>query len=190
MAEISREPSDEFLVQRAQRGDQEAFTALFNRYNLPICKFLWGMVKNYADVQDLAQQTFIKVHKKLATLTKGTSFEPWLYRIAENTARDYLRAKRRYPYLSSEELKEDYEEWGTAFEDRVEQTLLFEQIQEELLKKLPETQGRCFVLRMQGIEPAEIARRLNLSKGTVRTYLSKAFLMARTEYTRLRRYPQ
>ncbi|HLG75824.1 MAG TPA: sigma factor [Ktedonobacteraceae bacterium] len=65
-------------------------------------------MRNHTDVQDLAQQTFIKAHQKLPTLTKGTSFERWLYRIAENTARDYFRAKKRRPVLSSENLEEDY----------------------------------------------------------------------------------
>ncbi len=186
MPDLSGNVTDEWLVQQAQSGDQEAFTVLFLRYNQPICKFLWHIVHNYADVQDLAQQTFIKAHKKLPTLTRGTSFERWLYRIAENSARDYLRAKKRRPYLSSENLAEEYGDLGVAFEDRVEWEMLLELIQHEILKKLTTTQGKCFLLRLQGIEPAEIARRLHLSKGTVRTYLSKAALIAREEYLHVR----
>jgi RNA polymerase sigma-70 factor, ECF subfamily len=185
MSDLSGEASDEWLVQQVRCGDQDAFTQLFHKYNQPICKFLWDIVKNYADVQDLSQQTFIKVHKKLPTLARGASFERWLYRIAENTARDYLRANMRRPFLSRESLDEDYSDWNSAFEDRVERMILFQQIQEDVLKKLTQKQALCFTLRVQGIEPVEIARRLRLSEGTVRTYLSKAFLVAREEYLHL-----
>jgi RNA polymerase sigma-70 factor (ECF subfamily) len=185
MSDLSDEASDEWLVQQIRCGDQDAFAQLFYRYNQPISKFLWSIVRNYADVQDLSQQTFIKVHKKLPTLARGASFERWLYRIAENTARDHLRASLRRPFFSQESLDENHREWDATFEDSVERAILFKQIQETVQKKITQKQATCFTLRIQGIEPAEIARRLHLSEGTVRTYLSKVFLLAREEYLQL-----
>ena len=86
---------EEELVGRARRGDAEAFRDLFNRFFAMIHAFSYRACLNEAVADDLAQETFIKAARSLHTLEAGASFKAWLYRIAANTFRDWLREKAR-----------------------------------------------------------------------------------------------
>lgn len=87
--------SDEDLMQAYVGGDQRAFDALYRRYR-PV---LLGVTRRYvaapADVEDLVQLTFLKLHRARATYRAGTPLRPWLFMIARNTRRDFLRARLR-----------------------------------------------------------------------------------------------
>ena len=76
--------SDECLVSHAQNGGEDAFTRLFHKYNAPICKHILQLVRNHEEMQDLAQITFWKAFRNIATLKGGSHFKSWLYQIAAN----------------------------------------------------------------------------------------------------------
>jgi len=85
-------------VGKARRGDEAAFEILFNLYSRRILNFIHASSGRDEEVsRDLLQDTFLKVHAKLAGLRDETRFESWLYSIASNCCRDHLRKKRREP---------------------------------------------------------------------------------------------
>src|SRR6516225_4200352 len=78
------------LVEQARTGDRAAFTALFQQYNAPICRYLTHLVGNEEVGRDLAQETFLAAWRSLPGLQEGLHFSPWLYRIATNQAYAHL----------------------------------------------------------------------------------------------------
>jgi RNA polymerase sigma-70 factor (ECF subfamily) len=179
-------PDDQELVQRVRRGNQEAFTELFRRYNEPLCGYILCIVGNHDDMQDIAQQTYEKVYTFLRTSSEEVlSFKGLLYTTAKNTTKDYCRAKQRRPPPSRGSPQEDREDIGPMVEELAIQAELLVLAWEETQKKLTFTQMQCFIWHHEGVEIEEIARRLRLSKKTVRTYLSKVYPSLRQAYRRL-----
>lgn len=86
------------LVERLREGDEEAFAALYEEYQLRIYEYLAGLVGK-SDAYDLLQDTFIKMLTRIGTLQDATKFTSWLFRIARNCAYDHLRRKYRYQVL-------------------------------------------------------------------------------------------
>src|SRR5579871_5632237 len=85
-------------VERAYGGDTQAFDRLYRYFYTPICLYLAHMVGDYEEGCDLAQETFLKAWQGLHTIHNMARFDSWLYRIATNTAIDYLRRRRfRWP---------------------------------------------------------------------------------------------
>jgi RNA polymerase sigma-70 factor (ECF subfamily) len=89
--------SDEALMSAYVRGDQAAFRELFARYAPVLVRFLQARVGNAADAQELAQQTFLQVHRARAEFHPGGTLRPWIVTIAANLARDHLRRRSRRP---------------------------------------------------------------------------------------------
>src|SRR5947207_2575076 len=95
------EPDDETLAACASNGDAGAFASLFNRYHEMIRAFAYRLCLVQSDAQDIAQETFIKAARSLASFRGGSSFRTWLYRIATNAGRDWLRGKMRAQRLEA-----------------------------------------------------------------------------------------
>jgi RNA polymerase sigma-70 factor (ECF subfamily) len=87
-------PTDEALLQDARSGDDEAIAALINRHGAGIFSYLRRIVHSHECAEDLFQETWIRVAERCGTLKAGTPVKPWIYRIALNLARDYLRRER------------------------------------------------------------------------------------------------
>src|SRR3974390_496042 len=104
MPSTARDPTDAWLpeeeiryatiVERAQAGDKLAFAALFENYNARICTYLAHIVGHEEEGRDLAQETFLKAWQSIGSLQNESRFDTWLYRIATNTAFDYLRRRK------------------------------------------------------------------------------------------------
>jgi RNA polymerase sigma-70 factor (ECF subfamily) len=90
---------EELLVERARQGDHEAFASLFEAYNARICNYLARLVGDEELGRDLAQDTLIAAWRSLPQTLDELRFGPWLYRIATNTARSYLRHARLLSWL-------------------------------------------------------------------------------------------
>lgn len=86
--------SDEELVGRSRRGDDEAFRVIFERYARPVTGFILGMVGQPALAEELAQETFIRAHRKLPTLREPARLSTWLFGIAKNVAREALAERQ------------------------------------------------------------------------------------------------
>jgi RNA polymerase sigma-70 factor (ECF subfamily) len=160
------------LVKRAQDGDTEAFAVLFRNYNSGLHTYLSGLVGNQEDAEDLAQTTFVKVWQNLPQLKDATRFKAWLYTIATNQGRDFLRARRRneihYERVSTEEV--DAFQHTAAFEDALEERSLVEQS----LMQLSLRDRECLMLQVLGFAIPEIASVLNIRKLSAATYISLA----------------
>ncbi|MDY0007750.1 MAG: sigma-70 family RNA polymerase sigma factor, partial [Spongiibacteraceae bacterium] len=91
------EQSDQQLVERVQRGDKRAFDLLVRKYQSRIFGLISRYVRDMDEVQDVAQEAFIKAYRALPGFRGDSAFYTWLYRIATNTAKNHLAARGRRP---------------------------------------------------------------------------------------------
>ena len=91
------ETTDAELVVRVQRGDKRAFDILVVKYQSKILSIVSRFIKDHAEINDVAQDAFIKAYRALPNFRGESAFYTWLYRIAINTAKNYLTAKSRRP---------------------------------------------------------------------------------------------
>ena len=89
--------TDQQLVARVQKGDKRAFDLLVLKYQHKIFAIIGRYVRDHAEVQDVAQEAFIKAYRALANFRGDSAFYTWLYRIAINTAKNHLVARNRRP---------------------------------------------------------------------------------------------
>lgn len=83
--------SDEYLVKLAQNGNSKAYTVLFNRYHFKIQQIIGFYINNRTDAKDLAQEVLLKVYRYLPLFKEESLFSTWLYRITQNTIKNYFR---------------------------------------------------------------------------------------------------
>ena len=82
-------------IERAQQGDESAFNEIVRAYSSRVLGAVYGQAGDPGEVEDIAQEVFVRVWKSIGQLREVELFEPWLYRLASNTACDFLRRKRR-----------------------------------------------------------------------------------------------
>lgn len=93
-------PSDEELMHRLQAGEDAALAPLMLRWEVPVKRFIFRLIGNTADAEDLAQEVFVRVYTKRASYRVGAKFSTWCFSIAANQAKNRLRWWRRRPELS------------------------------------------------------------------------------------------
>ena len=81
---------DQQLVERVQRGDKQAFGLLVSKYQRKLNRLLSRLIRDSAEVEDVAQETFIKAYRALGSFRGDSAFYTWLYRIGINTAKNYM----------------------------------------------------------------------------------------------------
>ena len=97
-------PSEDWaLMVRVQAGDEAAFGALMERWELPVKSVIARLVFNASEAEELAQETFVRVWQQREKFRAGAEFRPWVFSIAVNLARNRLRWWRRRPLVSLEE---------------------------------------------------------------------------------------
>ncbi len=167
---------DKELIRRSQEGDGEAYGQLIERYKSKVFSLAYGMIGNRSEADDLAQEVFIKAFYALPRFQFRSEFGTWLYRIAVNHVRDYLRKnKHRLDEVSIHGLGETIPgASGSSFEERQlagrRRTLV-----QTALRRLPEKYRSILVLRdMQELPYEEISRILAISSGTVDSRLHRA----------------
>jgi RNA polymerase sigma-70 factor (ECF subfamily) len=89
--------SDEVVAAQLQRGDKEAFTTLFNRYEKKILRYGQRFLYSYEDLEDAVQEVFIKAYKNIQSFDTNRKFSTWLYRVAHNTFINVIKKKGREP---------------------------------------------------------------------------------------------
>jgi len=174
--------TDTELVARVQQGDKSAFDLLVLRYQHRIIKLVGRYVREPADAQDVAQDAFIKAYRALPNFRGESAFYTWLYRIAINTAKNYLVAAARRPSdidLGSNEDGEQFEiEDLKSTLETPERLLLTDEIREtviEAIDKLPEDLRTAILLReVDGMSYEEIATVMACPIGTVRSRIFRA----------------
>ncbi len=173
---------DQQLVERAQRGEKRAFELLVVKYQRKLARLLSRFIRDASEVEDVAQETFIKAYRALPTFRGDSAFYTWLYRIGINTAKNYLVAMgRRAPTTTGidNEEAEDTEQ-GEQLKDMntPENQLIGKQVAETVnlaLQELPEELRTAITLReIDGLSYEEIAQIMNCPIGTVRSRIFRA----------------
>lgn len=173
---------DQQLVERAQRGDQRAFGLLVSKYQGKLTRLLSRWIRDSGEVEDVAQEAFIKAYRALPNFRGDSAFYTWLYRIGINTAKNYLVALGRRPPTTGDVDAEDAEnyEGGELLRDlnTPESQLATKQIVATVsstLDALPEELRTAITLReIDGLSYEEIAAVMNCPIGTVRSRIFRA----------------
>ena len=172
---------DEQLVERVQRGDKNAFNLLVKKYQHKVVNLVARYVNNPGDVPDVAQEACIKAYRALPTFRGESAFYTWLYRIAVNTAKNYLTSQGRRPPSSDVEAEEaEYYGGGEALQEVAtpENLTLTDEIKRTVfsaIEALPEDLRTAITLReLEGLSYEEIAEIMDCPVGTVRSRIFRA----------------
>ena len=179
---MSERDADWQLVERVQRGDKQAFDLLVAKYQRKLFRLLSRLIRDPAEIEDVAQEAFIKAYRALPNFRGESAFYTWLYRIAINTAKNYLVAQgRRAPTQTEAEIEdaENFEDGDSLrTEDTPDRMLLSKQVAEAVnraIERLPEELRTAIVLReLEGLSYDEIAESMNCPIGTVRSRIFRA----------------
>jgi RNA polymerase sigma-70 factor, ECF subfamily len=174
-------PDDRELVRRAQGGDKEAFEELVRRHQHRVFAVAGGILRRREDVEDIAQQVFVKAYFSLKRFDQRAAFSTWLYKITVNECWDLLRKKKVRPLVYESDLSEEQAQQFSASE-RVESgpqdisdKLEAQQQVELLLQGLDERDRMMLVLKeVEGFAIEEIAEILDLNANTVKVRLFRA----------------
>jgi RNA polymerase sigma-70 factor (ECF subfamily) len=183
-APVTNRSLDADLIRRAQQGDSEAFATLFHTHKVRIYSLCLRMTNNAAEAEDLAQDAFLQVFRKLATFRGDSALSTWLYRIAVNTVLMHFRRKTPCrvsldePVRNQDDSRSVRREYGTRdgrLDSAVTRVALTRAISE-----LPEGYRAIFLLHeVDGYQHREIAQLLGCSIGNSKSQLHKAKLKIR-----------
>ncbi len=179
---MSEQDIDRQLVERARQGDKRAFELLVEKYQRRLHRLLSRMVRDAEEVEDIAQETFIKAYRALPSFRGDAAFYTWLYRIGVNTAKNYLASRKKaMPTISDQAMDDDDEpdERLVAQDHNTPETeLMSKQIAlavNEAVQALPEELRSAITLReMEGLSYEEIAELMSCPIGTVRSRIFRA----------------
>jgi RNA polymerase sigma-70 factor (ECF subfamily) len=172
---------DRELVGRAQAEDQEAFEELVRRHQQRVTAVAAGILRQREDVEDIAQQVFVKAYFSLKRFDQRAAFSTWLYKITVNECWDLLRKRKVRPLVYESDLSEEQARQYGAPEERsvpapdISDKLVARQKVEKLLECLDERDRMMLILKeVEGFAVEEIAEILNLNANTVKVRLFRA----------------
>ena len=173
--------TDQQLVVKVQKGDKRAFDLLVLKYQHKIFGLISRYVRDADEVQDVAQEAFIKAYKALPRFRGDSAFYTWLYRIAINTAKNHLVSRSRRPPGTDVEVQDaEYYESGGALRDiENPETALYgaelKAVVEGAIGALPEDLRTAVTLReFDGLSYEDIADIMDCPVGTVRSRIFRA----------------
>jgi RNA polymerase sigma-70 factor (ECF subfamily) len=171
---------DQKLVARVQKGDKTAFDLLVRKYQHKIAKLVARYVRDRGEIEDVTQETFIKAFRAMRGFRGESAFYTWLYRIAINTAKNYLVSQGRRPPTTGIEGEEGGEDFGVNLSEETtpERNLLAAEISQTVqraIAALPEDLRTAITLReLEGLSYDEIAEVMDCPIGTVRSRIFRA----------------
>ena len=178
---FSGEEGDQQLVERVQKGDNRAFDVLVLKYQHRIYSLVTRFIRDPDEVQDVVQEAFIKAYRALPGFRGESAFFTWLYRIAINTAKNYLVSRARRPPGADVDVEDaEYLESAGALRDLAgpENQLMTEQLRaviDKAIRALPEDLRTALTLReFEGLSYEEIAEVMRCPVGTVRSRIFRA----------------
>jgi RNA polymerase sigma-70 factor (ECF subfamily) len=178
---MSEQKTDQELVEQVQKGNKNAFNLLVIRHQNKVMNIVARYVKNSGDVADVTQEAFIKAYRALPNFRGESAFYTWLYRIAVNSAKNYLTSQGRKPPASDVDASEaDFYDGSDALKENnsPERALLSEELQQKLfaaVDALPEDLRSAITLReIEGLSYEEIAAVMECPVGTVRSRIFRA----------------
>ncbi len=172
---------DQELVARVQRGDNAAFDLLVRKYQNRVAAVISRYVQDWAEVQDVAQDTFVRAYRAIAGFRGDAQFATWLHRIAVNTAKNYLVARNRRPPLDDIDAA-DAEQFESGLRlrnnDTPERELMRQQLEQTVLDAVeslpPELRDTITLREIEGMSYEDIAQRMQCPIGTVRSRIFRA----------------
>jgi len=174
-------PDDRELVRRAQADDKEAFEELVRRHQHRVFAVAGGILRRREDVEDIAQQVFVKAYFSLKRFDQRAAFSTWLYKITVNECWDLLRKKKVRPLLYESDLSEeqarqyDSPEKLASFQPDTSETLEAREYVDGLLAGIDERDRMMLILKeVEGFAVEEIAEMLDLNANTVKVRLFRA----------------
>ena len=178
---MTEQVTDQALVARVQSGDKRAYDLLVLKYQHKIIKLVTRYVREPSEALDVAQEVFIKAYRAISKFRGDSAFYTWLYRIAINTAKNYIIAQSRRPpgsdidsteaeqYSGADMLKEIATPEHVLLRDEIEKTVF------EAIEALPEDLRTAITLReLEGLSYEEIADAMECPIGTVRSRIFRA----------------
>ncbi len=178
---MSENFTDRELVQRVQSGDKAAFDLLVLKYQHKIIKLVSRFVREPSDALDVTQDAFIKAYRALPNFRGDSAFYTWLYRIASNTAKNFLASQRRRlgdVAIDSDEVMSREEALGLDDVATPENILAKDEVQHtvfETIENLPDDLRTALTLReFDGLSYEEIAEVMECPVGTVRSRIFRA----------------
>ena len=181
MTENKKDATDQQLVVRVQKGDKRAFDLLVLKYQSRMHAIVGRFVRDTDEVADVVQESFIKAYRALPKFRGESQFYTWLYRIAVNTAKNYLVARSRRPpgsdidamdaeyYDGSDYLKDLGTPENNLFRDELAALI------HKTISDLPEDLRTAVTLReFEGLSYDEIATIMDCPVGTVRSRIFRA----------------
>ncbi|HKJ10229.1 MAG TPA: RNA polymerase sigma factor RpoE [Gammaproteobacteria bacterium] len=178
---MGEQSADRVLVERVQQGDTQAFDVLVRKYQHKITKLISRYIHDPSDALDVAQEAFLKAYRALSSFRGDSAFYTWLYRIAINTAKNYLVAQGRRPPgddIDAQEAEQFEGQSGLKEYDTPEHLVLKDEIEQTVLRaieELPEDLRTAVTLReLEGMSYEEIAQAMGCPIGTVRSRIFRA----------------
>ena len=173
--------TDQRLVEKVQRGDKQAFNVLVLKYQQKVASLLRHYIRDPDEVLDVTQEAFIKAYRALPNFRGDSAFYTWLYRIAINTAKNYLVARKRRPPQDDIAVTtaEQMEIGGQLKEHATPEQLAIRddtlQVLNKALEALPPDLYTALTLReLHGLTYVEIAAAMDCPVGTVRSRIFRA----------------
>lgn len=173
--------TDNQLVARVQKGDKRAFDLLVLKYQYKVQAIVSRYINDREEVNDIVQEAFIKAYRALSHFRGDSQFYTWLYRIAVNTAKNYLVSRSRRPPASDIDAEEaEYVTgsdrlWDADSPENIIYRDELEVVVNEAIKNLPEDLRTAVTLReFEGLSYEDIAAIMECPVGTVRSRIFRA----------------
>lgn len=179
---MSERQADAKLVERVQQGDKRAFDLLVLKYQRKIQRLLSRMLREQNDIDDVMQEAFIKAYRALPQFRGESAFYTWLYRIAINTARNWIASQGRRPSTPGQNQTEDGETFdqidNLTDNNTPESVLASHEVARAVqaaIDQLPAELRSAIMLReIDGLSYEEIAQTMDCPIGTVRSRIFRA----------------
>ena len=172
---------DHALVERVQKGDKRAFDLLIRKYQHKLVSVISRYISDWSECQDVAQETFIRAYRAIGNFRGDSQFYTWMYKIAINTAKNYLVSQGRRPPKDDIAVEDAVLlDGGAWLKDRAtpEHELLRQEIEQtvfDTVEQLPEELKTAITLReVDGLSYEEIAEKMGCPIGTVRSRIFRA----------------
>lgn len=168
------------IVERAKAGEPAAFNELVKAYRRRILGTIARMIARSEDVEDVAQEVFLRLYYSLEQLRSPEVFEPWLYRLTVNAALDYLRKRRRRPEARMADLSEqqmmtaDAMAGAKANEDEKEKSRLREFVDSLLSRISPEDRLLLTLKEVEGLSLKELEKVYDVNENALKVRLFRA----------------
>lgn len=171
------------LIEKCQKGDREAFVELMRSHQNLVFSILYKLAPDKADIEDIAQEVWVKVYQSLHKLKAPGAFRSWLNRITLNTFRDRLRQQGNHIAFSlddtfesdsGDQMRVELEAPGLLPEEELLKSEWQEHL-EEAIQQLPPSHRMVIIMReIQRLSYDEIAQSLDISLGTVKSRIARA----------------